>query len=171
MKKYVLLFKNEVEKVLEFRVALFSRTALDVAVFYAAYVFWQVVYSEHEIVKGLDFNGMTTYLLVAFVLSVLSRSSMVSLEIQKFVSTGELSSYLSKPMSTLSMVFVRSLANTFIMMIVGIMLFTMLSSWCGVNWKAFEIGNLMLGVSCLVPVVLLSFLLFALVGCLSFWLI
>ena len=77
------------------------------------YFFWSAVFSHSDSVFGYSKQLMLTYILGSSVLRALVLSSR-SIDISAEISTGDLSSYLLKPLNYLHYWFVRDLADKFL---------------------------------------------------------
>jgi len=167
MKKYLYLIKNSwIDKIL-YREEFLMSVLVDVLIFTGQYVFWHVVFGEREVVKGFSFEGIMTYYLLVRILSDIANSK-VGFTISEAVREGRISNYLLRPFRIKSWLLIEEIGNISFNLIIKLIVYS-ISFMIIFSRLSFNLTTLPISIISMFFALILSFNVYFILGCLSFW--
>lgn len=111
MKKYWIIIKNEFQRQLTYRVNTIIYGFGNVFELLIFFVVWSAVYKNTSVIQGYTFQEMITYLVVGWFFAYFTANYELENVIAKDINSGMLSNFISKPISYLRFISMRSVGR------------------------------------------------------------
>ena len=144
MIKYWEVFKTEFKVSITYRMDVLISALFSAFKIVLIYLLWSAVYSENQVIEGMNLQDMITYYLIGSIISPITQGTGLLYDFADEVRNGQYSKYMVRPMSPLYYFAAGSIARQVIPTLIGTATFSIVL----IFWKSYFAPVSVVGVLC-----------------------
>lgn len=119
-RKIIAIIKIEVQRQMTSRVDAFFYRFSSIVVLVAQIIIWTIVFQENDVIAGYTYNEMMTYIVIGWLMVILTANFGLEYIISRDIQEGVLSNFLVKPIDYIKYIVVFSIGRNSIAFSAGI---------------------------------------------------
>ncbi len=169
LQKYVVVFSNTWQEMVTYRVNTLIELGMGFLTFFSMYFVWTEMFRDKVSILGYSMGDMIAYYaLIGYILSSIVSYVPIADEIR----TGQLSKYLTRPISYFGHHYVKNLAERIYFLMIGLpAVFCLFYYFRDVIQVDFDISRFVLSIIALFGAISIMFLLSSLLAIIEFWML